>query len=245
MADAGETAAAFSYKPLYLQVRDSLVRRLINGTWQPGQLIPSEMDLAREVGVSQGTIRKALDVMTAESLLVRRQGRGTFVAEPEEGRLLFRYFRMASDGGERAFPESNVISAAGGSADAKQAALLGIAAGAETWRIDRMRSLEGRPMIAEHITLPAERFPDLDAAQSIPNNVYRLYSDRWGITIGRASERLKAVPASAADARQLGCAAGSPLLEIARVAFDLENRPVELRLSRCLTDGFHYSSELR
>ena len=85
MADAGETAAAFSYKPLYLQVRDSLVRRLINGTWQPGQLIPSEMDLAREVGVSQGTIRKALDVMTAESLLVRRQGRVTFVAEPEEG----------------------------------------------------------------------------------------------------------------------------------------------------------------
>ena len=245
MADAGETAAAFSYKPLYLQVRDSLVRRLINGTWQPGQLIPSEMDLAREVGVSQGTIRKALDVMTAESLLVRRQGRGTFVAEPEEGRLLFRYFRMASDGGERAFPESNVISAAGGSADAEQAALLGIAAGAETWRIDRMRSLEGRPTIAEHITLPAERFPGLDAAQSIPNNVYRLYSDRWGITIGRASERLKAVPASAADARQLGCPTGSPLLEIARVAFDLENRPVELRLSRCLTDGFHYSSELR
>ena len=244
MADAGETAT-FSYRPLYLQVKDSLVRRLIDGVWQPGQLIPSEMELAREVGVSQGTIRKALDVMTAESLLVRRQGRGTFVAEPEEGRLLFRYFRMASDDGARAFPDSRVLQTSAGNAGAANAAQLDIAAGAAIWRVERVRSLAGRPRITEMIVLPAARFPGFDAAGALPNNVYRLYSDRWGITIGRASERLKAVAASAADATALGCAAGSPLLEISRVAFDLENRPVELRISRCLTDGFHYSSELR
>lgn len=244
MADAGEIAT-FSYRPLYLQVKDSLVRRLIDGSWQPGQLIPSEMELAREVGVSQGTIRKALDVMTTESLLVRRQGRGTFVAEPEEGRLLFRYFRIASDDGARAFPDSRVLNLGTGTADAMEAAQLDMAEGDAVWRIGRVRSLSGRAMIAESIVLPAARFSGFDGAGALPNNVYRLYSDRWGITIGRASERLKAVAASGSDAAALGCQAATPLLEISRVAFDLENRPVELRVSRCLTDGFHYSSELR
>lgn len=244
MADAGETAT-FSYKPLYLQVKESLVRRLIDGSWQPGQLIPSEMELAREVGVSQGTIRKALDVMTAESLLVRRQGRGTFVAEPEEGRLLFRYFRMASDDGVRAFPESQILHAGASRASAEEAAQLDIESGAAVWRIERIRSLAGLPRIVEWIVLPAARFEGFDTVvAAIPNNVYRLYSSRWGITIGRASERLKALAASVDDTAALGCPAGTPLLEISRVAFDLENRPVELRLSRCLTEGFHYSSEL-
>jgi len=243
MAEAGEIAA-FSYKPLYLQVKDSLVRRLIDGVWQPGQLIPSEMELAREVGVSQGTIRKALDAMTTESLLIRRQGRGTFVAEPEESRLLFRFFRISDDHGGRAFPDSRILRRFEAAADLDAAASLGIAPGAPVWRLERTRSFKGVPMIVETITLPEARFRDFDRVADIPNNVYRLYSDRWGITIGRASERLKAVAASAADAKELGSITGSPLLEISRVAFDLENRPVELRLSRCLTDGFHYSSEL-
>src|SRR5690606_120113 len=100
----------FAYKPLYVQVRDTLVRRLIDGLWQPGQLIPSEIELAREVGVSQGTIRKALDAMTTENLLVRRQGRGTYVAEPEDGRMLFQFFRLVQDGVARSFPTSQVQS---------------------------------------------------------------------------------------------------------------------------------------
>src|SRR6185437_16486774 len=105
-----ETSAGgtFSYRPLYIQVKDSLIRRLIDGAWQPGQIIPSETDLAREIGVSQGTIRKALDTMTAENLLVRRQGRGTYVAEPAESRILFQYFRIVPDSGEASFPDSRI-----------------------------------------------------------------------------------------------------------------------------------------
>jgi len=243
VSEAGQ-ASTFAYKPMYMQVKDSLVRRLIDGAWQPGQLIPSEMELAREVGVSQGTIRKALDSMTAENLLVRRQGRGTFVAEPEENSLLFRFFRISSDDGNRAFPESTVHSRVMTAADEAVADSLGLAAGAPVWRIERVRSSADTPIIAETITLPAQRFAGFDAIADIPNNVYRLYSEQWGITISRASERLKAVAASAADARALGCAQGRPLLEIARIAYDLEDRPVEHRLSRCLTEMFHYSSEL-
>jgi GntR family transcriptional regulator len=244
MAEALD-AAGFSYRPLYVQVKESLVRRLIDGAWQPGQLIPSEIELAREVGVSQGTVRKALDAMTDENLLVRRQGRGTFVAEPEEGRILFQFFRLVPDSGERSFPNSRIIGRKIGKASAAEAAALAMRAGADTIRIERVRTIEEKALVVETIILPAARFPGFDAIGEVPNNVYRLYSQRWGITIARASEKLKAVPATTSDAAQLGCAAGTPLLEVNRLAYDLEAKPVELRVSRCLTDGIHYSSDLR
>lgn len=243
MAEAGE--AGFAYKPLYVQVRDRLVRRLIEGRWQPGQLIPSEIELAREVGVSQGTIRKALDAMATENLLIRRQGRGTYVAEPEDGRILFQFFRLTPDRGERAFPTSQVSDLCRARADSSEAAALDLEKGSEVWRIARTRALEGRSMISEAITLPLARFPDFDRLETVPNNVYRLYSQRWRVTIARAVEKLKAVAASPQDAGLLGCETGAPLLEVERIALDLEGRPVELRLSRCLTDHVHYLCELR
>ena len=239
------SASAFGFKPLYMQVKDRLVRRLIDGSWQPGQLIPSEFELARELGVSQGTVRKALDTMTAENLLRRRQGRGTFVAEPEESRILFQFFRLAPDRGERSFPDSRQVKGARGRATRKEAGLLGLAQGDDVWRMERVRTFGAEPLLVETITLPAARFPGFDTIGQIPNNVYRLYSQRWGITIGGASERLKAIAATAADATALGCERGTPLLEITRTAYDLENRVTELRVSRCLTAQAHYRSELR
>ncbi|MBX3577183.1 MAG: GntR family transcriptional regulator [Rhizobiaceae bacterium] len=238
-------SAGFAYRPLYAQVRESLVRRLIEGSWQPGQLIPSEVDLARELGVSQGTIRKALDVMTAEKLLIRRQGRGTFVAAPEESRILFQFFRLVPDQGEPTFPESRVLRVDRDVATAAERADLELSEAAPVIRIERVRTLAGRPAIVETITLSAERFAGFEALPGVPNNVYRLYSERWGITIAGASEKLKAGAATPADAGELSCAPGTPLLEIHRVAHDLEDRPVELRVSRCLTATLHYSSDLR
>ncbi|MFN3549182.1 MAG: GntR family transcriptional regulator [Mesorhizobium sp.] len=235
---------AFAYRPLYAQVRDQLVRRLIDGEWQPGQLIPSEIELAREIGVSQGTIRKALDAMTTEHLLIRRQGRGTFVARPEESRILFQFFRLVPDDGAPRFPDSAILDRQRGAATALEAEALALAPGDPVWRIERVRTLAGAPLLVETITLPAARLSGFGELAAIPNNVYGLYSERWGITIGRASERLKAVAASTADAEALGCAPGTPLLSITRIAFDLENKPVELRVSRCLTEAVHYSSEL-
>lgn len=243
MSDLAQ-ARPFGFKPLYLQVRESLVRRLIDGSWAPGQMIPSEMDLARELGVSQGTVRKALDALTAENLLIRRQGRGTFVAEPEESRILFNFFRLVPDSGERAFPQSRIIRRSKGKATRQEAAALAVPDGASLWRMERIRTFGDAPLLVETIALPAERFPGFAELAEIPNNVYRLYSQRWGITIASAHERLKAIAAGARDAAHLGCAAGAPLLEIWRVATDLEQSPVELRVSRCLTEQAHYRSDL-
>lgn len=238
-------ARAFEFRPLYQQVKESLIRRLIDGAWQPGQLIPSEMELAREIGVSQGTIRKALDAMAAENLLVRRQGRGTYVATPEESRILFHYFRLVADTGERRFPNSRLLKRRHEKANRAEREALDLPAAAEVWRISRVRTVEEKPTVVEMITLPAVRFSGFGDIKQLPNNLYRLYSERWGVTIARASEKLKAVAAGKADAAELRCAPGTPLLEITRVAYDLENTPVELRVSRCLTQKVHYYSELR
>jgi GntR family transcriptional regulator len=112
-------------------------------------------------------------------------------------------------------------------------------------RIERLRRLADRAVLVETIVLPMARFPDFPDAEDIPNNIYQLFSTRWGITIAQAEEQLRAAPASAEDAGRLGCEAGHALLVIHRVARDLEGRAVELRLSRCLTDKAHYAVSLR
>ncbi len=238
-------AGVLGFRPLYLQVKESLVRRLIDGAWQPGQMIPSEMELARELGVSQGTVRKALDAMTSENLLIRKQGRGTYVAEPEESRILFNFFRLVPNTGERAFPHSRILRRTKGKASREEAAAMAVAEGSDVWRIERVRAFDGDPLLVETLVLPAARFPGFEAEHEIPNNVYRLYSQRWGITIASAREKLTAIAATASDARNLGCEPRTPLLRIFRVAVDLEQNVVELRVSRCLTEKAHYLSDVR
>ena len=240
-----EADATVGFKPLYAQVRDRLIRRLVDGTWPPGMALPSEFELAAELKVSQGTVRKALDAMTAENLLVRRQGRGTFVAEPEESRILFQFFHLKPDAGSATFPQSTVIKFGKASPTVAETVPLGIDRGSKVWRIERVRSLNDAVVIVETITLPTDRFEGFGDLAVIPNNVYELYSRRWNITIAQSEERLKAIPASQRDAEQLGCASGEPLLLISRLARDLEGKPVELRWSRCLTRDIHYAVRLR
>jgi len=232
------------FRPLYLQVREEITRHLASGRWQPGTMLPSEQELARELGVSQGTVRKALDAMTAERILVRRQGRGTFVAEYEESRILFQFFRLYPDAGERLFPVSKVLDLSSAIPNDREREALDLDAQAAVWRISRLRYHGSELIMRETLSLPQTQFKGLDELNEIPNNVYRLYSQHWGITITRISEKLKAVAADETDHAEMSCAIGTPLLEIRRIAYDLNKLPVEYRESRCLTDNMHYASDL-
>lgn len=232
------------FKPLYSQVRDNLVQRIADGRWKAGEALPSEMQIAAELGVSQGTVRKALDEMTAANLLVRRQGRGTFVATHDEARILFQFFKLKPDAGEGVFPESEVLDAVVAAADAAEAAKLGLASGGNVIRIRRLRSLEGRRCIVETIVLPAVVFDGIQQGE-IPNNLYDTYARRFGVTIAGGNEILKAVAASPEVAAVLGLAPGAPLLLIDRVATSLDGRPMEWRVSLCETSDVHYATELR
>jgi GntR family transcriptional regulator len=240
----GGEAEALGFRPLYRQVRDALIRRLVDGVWPPGAPLPSETQLAAELGVSQGTVRKALDAMAAENMVVRRQGRGTFVARHDEERIMFQFFKLVGDDGGRSFPDSRVLSVTQARATVAERAALRLDRDARVVRLRRLRSLDGAPVLVETIALPDALFPGL-ATMELPNNLYGLYAMRFGVTIASTRERLKAVPASEADAQALEQPVGAPLLQIDRLALSLERAPVEWRMSVCLTERIHYLSELR
>jgi GntR family transcriptional regulator len=237
--------AALGYRPLYRQVKDALMKRLGDGSWAPGQMLPSEPEIAAELGVSPGTVRKALDEMSSESLLIRRQGRGTFVARHDEERILFQFFRLISDNGERRFPESRTISVSVAGADASAADRLGIGAKESVITIERVRSLDDRPCIHERIVLPQSLFPGLEKIKDLPNNLYALYSANYGVTIARGTERLKAVAADSRQVELLQAKPGEPMLLIDRVALGVDGVAAEWRRSVCRTDQIHYLSDLK
>ena len=237
------------FRPLYRQVKDVLMRRIADGVWAAGNALPSEPDIAADLGVSHGTVRKALDELAAENLVVRRQGKGTFVARPDEERLLFQFFKLIPDSGERRFPDSRVLGVAAREADAAAARVLGLKKGARVIVIERVRTLAETVCIVERITLPRALFPGLEkrgiAGQDLPNNLYELYRAEFGVTIARATERLKAIAATRREAKHLGVAAGTPLLAIDRTALAIDGSPVEWRVSLCRTDTVHYLLDLR
>jgi len=243
-SERAESRAALGFRPLNRQVKDVLVKRIADGVWAAGGALPSEPDIAADLGVSHGTVRKALDELAAENLVVRRQGKGTFVARHDEARILFQYFKLIPDTGERRFPDSRILGVEVRDADAEGARLLALRKGAKVVALERVRSLAEQVCIVERIVLPKALFPGIEK-RDLPNNLYELYRAEFGITIARATERLKAVAATRREAKHLDVAPGAPLLAIDRTALAIDGAPVEWRVSLCRTDAFHYLSDLR
>lgn len=234
------------FQPLYKQVYTVLVRRIADSEWQPGDSLPSEQVLASELGVSQGTVRKALDALAAEKLVQRRQGKGTFVAEHTQEHALFRFFRIARPhtDGERVIPESGVDRVRRRTATAIERSKLSLRKGALIVEIKRTRLIDNVPAITEKIVLPLELFPEIDHQHALPNTLYSLYQSVYGISVATTHEELSAVSATKEDARRLTVEPGSPLLQIARVAIGIDKQKVEWRLSRCDTRNLVYVADV-
>jgi len=230
-------------KPLYAQVEEIIRRRLIDNYWKPGDVLPSEFELARELSVSQGTVRKALNDMVAENLLERRQGRGTFVSEYTERRALFFYFNMIGPDGERAMPVSRILACEQRNATEDERDRLQLDPGAKVIALHRVRTLGDSPAIVERLTLPQKLFPGLGGETKLPENLYRFFQGEYGITVAKAGESVRAVAADPLEAQLLGVMPGAPLLEIDRVAVTIDGRPIEWRLSRCNTSNYSYVAE--
>ena len=248
--DPSPSPARLEAQPLYVRARNIMVDRLIAGHWRPGEMLPSEFALAAELGVSQGTMRKALDVMTAEGLLIRRQGRGTFVAEAEDNSILFRFYRLTPDGSSESgtkpsFPESRYLSRLQDKANEQEQDIFSLGANDTVWRFERIRSNEDGPILWEQLVLPTRHFPDLTPETRLPNNVYQFYSTYYGIIVARVNEQLRAVTAPDKVANLLHLPAQSPLLEINRRAIALDDQVVEWRRSLCRSDTMHYRNELK
>lgn len=231
-------------RPLYVQVKELMMRRIIEGAWTPGMALPSEFQLADELGVSQGTVRKALDELSGENIVVRRQGRGTFVSAHDPHDSLFHFFHLVDADGARPQLESRLVSCRRVKASRDESERLNIAAGEMVLRIARVRVLDGTPAVYERICLPAALFPGLGQDVEIPNELYSLYQGRYGVTVSRAIEHLRAAAADPTEAKAIGVEKGTPLLEIERLAVSLDGRPIEWRVSRCDTRRHRYLSEV-
>jgi GntR family transcriptional regulator len=239
------TAASNELKPLYAKVREILIDRIKSGGWKPGQLIPNEFEVAAEFGVSQGTARKAIDTLAADGLVIRRQGKGTYVVEHTPAQVLFRFFHVYDENGRQALPDSPSVRPRVIVATPEQRAILELEEGAKVIQIDRDRTCGGRAFSVETIALPEALFPMLAAVDAVPNTLYDMFQSKYGILVGRADDKLTAIAATKTDAALLGIAPGAPLLQIDRITYDIDGRPIEWRVSRCHLDGMHYLARLR
>lgn len=239
-----EQAASFS--PLYQQIRQLLLLALEKGEWKPGESIPSEFELARRFQVSQGTVRKAIDELASEHILIRRQGKGTFVATHQEPVVRFRFLRLAPSDGQAVPAESEILWCRKVKANAETVRALDLRSGDNVIYIRRLLRFRSQPTVVDDIYLPAALFKGLTMALLTERQdpLYGMLESRFGVSMVRADERLKAVGAPTDVAELLDIPAEQPLLRVDRVSYSYGDRAVELRCGHYLTDQYFYRNTL-
>ncbi|HRN75113.1 GntR family transcriptional regulator [Ottowia sp.] len=240
-------APAFS--PLYQQIKTLILQGLQQGEWKPGEVIPSEFDLAARYKVSQGTVRKAVDELAAENLLVRRQGRGTFVATHAEQQVQYRFLRLQPDSGtvdSEGPAQRDFVDCRRQRANAEVARALGLRAGDPVLQARRLLRYAGVPTILEDIWLPGGPFRGLtvERLSQYHGPMYALFEAEFGVRMVRADEKIRAVLPDAGQAALLEVTEATPLLSVERVAYTYNDVPMELRRGLYRTDTHHYSNQL-
>ena len=245
----GRSSTTASFSPLYQQIKGLILNGLRLGEWKPGEAIPSEMELASRFRVSQGTVRKAVDELAAENLLLRRQGKGTFVATHAEQHVQFRFLKLVPDSGtpgSEGPAERHIVECRRTRASADVARALALRSGDAVLQARRVLSFAGIPTILEDIWLPAVPFKGLTAEQlsNYHGPMYALFETEFNVRMVRADEKIRAEPA--VDGREilLKVAHGTPLLSVERIAYTYKDVPMELRRGYYRTDTHHYHNTL-
>lgn len=250
--DSGTSSGAQvtpAFSPLYQQIKGLILNSLRLGEWKPGEAIPSEMELAARFRVSQGTVRKAIDELAAEHLLVRRQGKGTFVATHAEQRVQFRFLKLVPDSGARGSEgpaQRDIIECRRARASADVARALTLRTGDAVLQVRRVLSFAGMPTILEDIWLPAAPFKGLTAERlaNYQGAMYALFETEFNMRMVRAEEKIRAEPATDGREQLLKVEHGTPLLSVERIAYTYKDVPMELRRGYYRTDTHHYHNTL-
>lgn len=232
---------------LYRQVKRQLIADIQSGVAAPGAALPNETDLARRFNVSIGTVRRAVDELVAEHVLVRQQGRGTFVGRLDRERFMFQFFKISGRDGTSEFPQVRLHAFRRSRASQEEAQALGLHGTQPVFRIDNVLSLKGRPVIHDHIVIPVAMFSGLtqDVFTERSATIYGLYQAAFGITVVEADERVRAELVNPESAELLGLPAGLPVLRIERVAFTFDRKPAEFRISVVDSRDVDYVSRVR
>jgi GntR family transcriptional regulator len=231
-----------SARPLYRRVRDALAARISKGEWRPTAAIPNEDDLAREFGVSPGTMRKALDLLESERLVTRRQGRGTFVNDQSSGELSQRFINVRTPNGMRILGDVSAVEITGGKANAMECTRLSLQTTDDVHRMRRVRVIDNKPFMLEEASMPVALFPDLQDTSGSAHRIMSL-AQAAGILLGKAEERISISVASEEVAAALGVARGASLALLDRVLRAIDGRPVEWRVAMCdLAHNYYLAS---
>ncbi|MDB6000817.1 MAG: GntR family transcriptional regulator [Rhizobacter sp.] len=235
-----------AFSPLYQQIKVLITRSLQSAEWKPGEAIPSEVELAARFKVSQGTVRKAIDALADENLVVRRQGKGTFVATHAEEKVKFRFLRLMPDDGQPGGMERRFIDCRRLRAPADVARSLALRPGDIAVQVRRMLDFRGAPVVLDDIWLHGQLFKGLTAERlsQYRGPLYGLFESEFGVRMIRAEEKVRAVIADAASAELLQVASGTPLLSVERLSFTYDDKPVELRRGLYNTTAHYYRNEL-
>ena len=232
--------------PLYRQVKLALIKMVESRRYAPAECLPNEAVIASTLNVSIGTLRKAVDELVYENVLVRRQGKGTFVVKHSNENFLFRFFHVERRGlevtQEHEYPAVECVGFEKSRADEDEANALSIRAGDPVFRIDNRLNLSRRPVVYDRLCISALTFKGLTEKRFIErkSTVYHLYQYEYGITVLRAQERARAVAANSDACRVLGLRPGMPVIEVHRLALTFGERPVEYRVSTINTAQHDY-----
>ena len=245
-SQAASQAVSPTFSPLYQQIKSLILQSLQSGEWKPGEMIPSEMELAARYKVSQGTVRKAIDELAAENLVARRQGKGTFVTTHHEDVVKFRFLRLVPDEGEPHYGASRVLECKRLRAPAEIARLLDIRTGDSVVQIRRVLFFSGEATVLDDIWLLGANFKGLTAEKLTEwkGPMYALFEAEYGTRMVRATEKIRAVSADETAAALLSVEPGSPLLSVERVSFTYGDRPVEVRRGLYVTTRHYYQNDL-
>jgi len=254
LADSSPTDAAASlltpaFSPLYQQIKGLILKSLQSGEWKPGESIPSEMDLAARYRVSQGTVRKAFDELASGHLLIRKQGKGTFVATHAEHQVQYRFLKLVPDQGDlntEGPAQREIIDCKRLRASAEIARALALRSGDTVLQVRRVLSFSKVPTILEDLWLPGPPFKGLTAERLAGYNgpMYALFETEFGVRMVRAEEKIRAVLPDKAQRELLQLPPNTPLLSVERIAYTYNNTPMELRRGFYRTDTHHYRNDL-
>lgn len=235
-----------AFLPLYQQIKSLLTRSLQSGEWKPGEVMPSEIELAARFKVSQGTVRKAIDEMATENLVVRRQGKGTFVATHAEEKTQYRFLRLVPDPGAPGALSRRLIDCKRMRAPAEVARALELKSGEAAVQLRRLLLAGGEPVVFDDIWLPGNLFKGLttEKISGYRGPMYGLFEAEFGVRMIRAEEKIRAVAADAEEAQWLARPVGAPLLSVERLSYTYHDKPVELRRGLYHTAHHHYRNRL-
>ena len=238
------SSVGFARQPLYVQLRNLLAQRISDGVWKPGNCLPNEQDLAREFNVSPGTARKALDALEAERLVIRRQGRGTFVTDRASGEMLLRFGNVREKGGTRIASDMQLIEQATGPANDIEQERLQLEAGKAVLRTQRVRRNQGRVFMYEEVCLAICRFPGCETS-GVRNYSISALAQEYGVHLGCASEKVSLAKPSPEIAKRLAVEPGKSLLKLDRIIFTMDGQPVEWRIGLCDLKEEFYLADMR